>query len=236
MKQTYFPKVERRTTLKWLLLGVGTTPVLAARGQSAPNDPASPLPLLGTPDDVKGSPYGVDPDLLDPQVTWQRTMTSLQLQLVASLCDIVLPATNEVPSGSALGVPDFVDEWVSSPYEMTQSARRACFALFEWLEQETRGLGAASFAAASLDQQTSVLDRIAWSQSVEVGLEAQAAAFDSFRNIAVSAYLSSAEGSEWLGYIGNQPALGDYAGPTEAALDHLARALEPLGLNIPERL
>ncbi|MEL7110504.1 MAG: gluconate 2-dehydrogenase subunit 3 family protein [Pseudomonadota bacterium] len=236
MKQTYLPKVDRRTTMKWLLLGVGATPVLAACGQDASNDPASPGPLLGTPGPIEGNPYGVDPDLLDPQVTWQRTMTSLQLQLVASLCDVVMPATNELPSGSALGVPDFVDEWVSSPYEMTQAARRECFALFEWLEQETRALGAASFAAARLEQQKSVLDRIAWRQSVEEGLETQAAAFDSFRNIAISAYLSSAEGAEWLGYIGNQPALGDYAGPTDEALSHLADALEPLGLTLPDGL
>lgn len=236
MSQTYLPKVDRRTTLKWLLLGVGVTPAIAACGQGAPADPAALEPLLGTPRPITGTPYGVDPDMLDPQVTWERTMTGPQLQLVAALCDVVLPASDELPSGSALGVPDFVDEWVSSPYEMTQGARTGCFALFEWLEGEARGLGAASFAAASLEQQKSLLDRIAWSDRVEPGLQDQASAFDTFRNLSVSAYFSSAEGSEWLGYIGNRPATGDYAGPTEAALDHLASALEPLGLSIPEGL
>ena len=236
MSQPYLPRVDRRTTMKWLLLGVGVTPALAACGQGAPADPAAAQPLLGTPRPISGTPYGVDPDMLDPQVTWQKTMPGPQLQLVAALCDVVMPASDALPSGSALGVPDFVDEWVSSPYEMTQGARKSCFALFEWLEGEARGLGAASFAMARLAQQTTLLDRIAWSDRVEPGLQDQASAFDTFRNLSVSDYLSSAEGSEWLGYLGNRPSTGDYAGPSEAALDHLATALEPLGLSIPEGL
>lgn len=236
MSQLYLPKMDRRTTLKWLLAGLGATPVIAACGQSDPVPTDTAELLLGTPKPITGTPYGADPDLLDPQVTWERTMTSAQLQLVAALCDVVMPASETLPAASTLGVPDFVDEWVSSPYEMTQGSRTACFDLFEWLEGEARALGAGSFAAASLDQQKAVLDRIAWSQNVEAGLETQASAFDSFRTISVSAYLSSAEGSAWLGYEGNRPATGDYAGPTQAALDHLAAALEPLGLSIPEGL
>ena len=239
MNQTYSPKMDRRTTLKWLLVSVGATPVIAACGQSESVPVAtterSEL-LLGTPAPISGTPYGADPDLLDPQVTWERTMTRSQLQLVAALCDVVMPASEGLPAASTLGVPDFVDEWVSSPYEMTQGSRTACFDLFEWLEGEARDLGAASIATARLDQQKILLDRIAWSQSVEPGLETQASAFDSFRTISVSAYLSSAEGSAWLGYEGNRPATGDYAGPTQAALEHLAAALEPLGLSIPEGL
>ncbi|MEM7458865.1 MAG: gluconate 2-dehydrogenase subunit 3 family protein [Pseudomonadota bacterium] len=236
MSQSYSPKMDRRTTLKWLLVSVGATPVIAACGQSEPVPAETTEPLLGTPAPLTGTPYGADPDMLDPQVTWERTMTRQQLQLVAALCDVVMPASDALPAASTLGVPDFVDEWVSSPYEMTQGSRTECFGLFEWLEGEARDLGAVSFAAATTDQQKSLLDRFAWNENVEAGLENQASAFASFRTISVSAYLSSAEGSEWLGYQGNRPATGDYAGPTQEALDHLAAALEPLGLSIPEGL
>lgn len=230
----YSPKMDRRTTLKWLLAGVGATPVIAA---CSPGEaPQTSTLLLGNPAPITGTPYGGDPDLMDPVVTWERTMTQPQLQLAAALCDVVMPATDDLPAASTLGVPDFVDEWVSSPYEMTQDSRSACFELFEWLEAEARKTGAASFAGAQLDQQKALLDRIAWSQSVEDGLETYASAFDKFRTISVSAYLSSEEGSYWLGYRGNQPATGDYAGPTPEALTHLQAALDPLDLKIPEGL
>lgn len=236
MSMSYSGRVDRRTTFKWLMVSVGVTPVLAACGPSTTDQTEASALLLGRPKPIAGTTYGVDPDLLDPQVTWERTMTGPQLQLVAALCDVVMPASDTLPAASTLGVPDFVDEWVSSPYEMTQGSRTVCFDLFEWLEGAARALGAASFAAARLDQQSALLDRIAWSESIEPGLEAYAAGFDDFRNLAVSAYLSSAEGSEWLGYIGNRPSTGEYAGPTQAALDHLAAAIEPLGLSIPQGL
>ncbi|MEO1554548.1 MAG: gluconate 2-dehydrogenase subunit 3 family protein, partial [Pseudomonadota bacterium] len=194
------------------MVTVGVTPMLAACGQTAPDQTEASALLLGRPKPITGTPYGVDPDLLNPQVTWERTMTGPQLQLVASLSDVVMPASGTLPAASTLGVPDFVDEWVSSPYEMTQESRTVCFDLFEWLEGGARELGAASFATARLDQQSALLDRIAWRESIEPGLEAFAAGFDDFRNLAVSAYLSSAEGSEWLGYIGNRPAYSPAAG------------------------
>ncbi|MEM7328355.1 MAG: gluconate 2-dehydrogenase subunit 3 family protein [Pseudomonadota bacterium] len=236
MRPPYHPKMTRRATLKWLFAGLGTAPVLAACGQSTRSEAANTDLLLGSPKPISGTPYGADPDMMNPRVTWQRTMTPAQLQLVAALSDVVMPATSERPAATALGVPDFVDEWVSSPYEMTQGTRVACFELFEWLEQEARARGETSFAEAQIDQQQALLDRFAWSENVEPGLESMASAFDHFRTISVSAYLTSAEGSDWLGYRGNRPDTGDYAGPTPEALEHLSAALQPLGLSIPEGL
>ena len=231
---SYLPKTDRRTTLKWMLAGIGTAPLVAACGGA--DGPASNAVLLGEPAPISGAPYGSDPDLLMPTVNWSRTMTTAQLSLVAALSDVVMPAGDDIPSASALGVPDFIDEWVSSPYEQTQDDRAACFALFEWLEGEARASGAVSFAEASFETQTSLLDRFAWSQSVEPGLEDVADGFARFRTIAVSAYFASEQGSAWLGYIGNQPAMGDYAGPSQEALDHLELALTSLKLTLPDGL
>ena len=231
---TYLPKMDRRTTLKWMFAGLGTAPLVAACGGA--DGPSSSAALLGTPGQISGTPYGADPDLLDPKVTWARTMTRDQLTLVAALSDVIMPAADDIQAASSLGVPDFIDEWLSSPYEQTQDDRAECFALFEWLEAEARATGSASFASASLDAQSTLLDRIAWRDKVEPGLDAQAAAFGKFRTLAVSAYFASEEGSAWLGYIGNQPAMGDYAGPTPEALDHLQNALAGLGLTMPTDL
>lgn len=231
---SYLPKTDRRTTLKWMLAGIGSAPLIAACGGA--DGPTASATLLGTPAPVSGTPYGSDPDLLSASVTWPRTMTAAQLNLVAALSDVIMPEAEDIPAGSALGVPDFIDEWVSSPYEQTQDDRTACFELFEWLEAEAREAGADSFVSAPLETKTTLLDRIAWSESVEPGLETQAESFGRFRTLAVSAYFASEQGSAWLGYIGNQPAMGDYAGPSAEALEHLEQALVPLGLTLPADL
>ncbi len=234
MIKTSFPVTDRRTTLKWLLAGLGTTPALAACG--APTSAPARALLLGVPDSITGTTYGADPDMMNPVAPWQLTMTELQSELVAALTDLVVPAMDGVPSGSALGLQDFIDEWVSSPYEQTQDDRDQLFALFEWLEGEARDQGSPSFASAPEDQQTGLLDRIAWADRVDDGLQDHAAAFDRFRNLTVSAYFASEPGGAWLGYIGNQPSMGDYAGPTPEALSHLQAALDDLDLDMPEGL
>ena len=235
MSEPYLPKTDRRTTIKWLLAGIGVTPMLAACG--APDREQGPQgPLLGEAKPIDGVPYGADPDLMMPSITWQRTMSSSQLQLVAVLTDMVVPPMGDIPSGSTLGIPDFIDEWVSSPYAQTQDDRAALFAMFEWLEGEARTAGATSFAEGTEAQRTDLLDRIAWKDRVTEDVAAQADAFDTFRNLSVSAYFASEPGSAWLGYLGNRPAVGDYAGPTQEALDHLDAQLATLGLQRPTDL
>ncbi|MDJ0920572.1 MAG: gluconate 2-dehydrogenase subunit 3 family protein [Henriciella sp.] len=234
MTQSYVSKIDRRTTLKWLTAGLSAPGLISACSPSQPAD--APTPVLGDPKPITGIPYGSDPDLLEALVTWERTMTSQQIQLVAALGDALLPQTDDLPAASTVGVPDFIDEWISSPYEQTQSDRQAFFALFEWLERETLSDAGTSFAAASIDQQSALLDRFAWKDRIEPGLEQQADAFDQFRNLAVSAYFASEQGSYWLGYRGNRPSAGDYAGPTDEALSHLNDALQTLGLQMPQGL
>ena len=192
--ESYQPRIDRRTTLKWMLAGLGSAGLTTACGQPNVPDPgafsadeASTALRLGLPKAVSGPGYGTDPDMNDGLVTWARTMTQGQRDLVAALGDIVLPATDGLPSASEVGVPDFIDEWVSSPYDRTQGDRESCFALFEWLEGEAVTASAASFAAAAPDIQTALLDRIAFKDRIEPGLEDHAKGFATFRNLAASA-------------------------------------------------
>lgn len=234
MSKLSLPETDRRTTLKWLLAGLGATPALAACSPAQP--PSEPDLLLGVPSPISGTPYGADPDMMNPVAPWQLTMTQAQKDLVSALIDLVVPAMDETPSGSALGLTGFIDEWVSSPYEQTQADRETLFAMFEWLEAEARAAGSTSFASASETVQTGALDQIAWADRMGDGLAPHAAAFDRFRNLSVSAFFASEPGSAWLGYIGNQPSMGDYAGPTPQALEHLQSALDEFGLDMPEGL
>ena len=104
--QPYVSKIDRRTALAW----VGVVGAATAVGGVVVYGPK-----MGLERSTRG--YGTDPKLAKPEkAPWSRIMIQGQLQTAAILADYILPATATAPSASALGVPDFIDEWVSAPY------------------------------------------------------------------------------------------------------------------------
>ena len=77
-----------------------------------------------------------DPDLLSPVVPWERQLDPDELQSLAVLCDVILPADERSPSASEVGAHDFIDEWVSAPYEATQEGGVLIRGGLVWLDRE----------------------------------------------------------------------------------------------------
>jgi len=229
-------RVDRRTTIKWLAAtmaaaSAGCTAGQRSVGEEIPPQPAGPL--LGVAEAIDGVTIGTDPDLMNPLIPWTRTMTEAQLDVATRLCDLILPADDRSPAASALGVPDFIDEWVSAPYAAQQRDREQILPGLEWLERQSLASYGDSFTRVSADQARDLLDRIAWPQKLAPGLEEQGRFFDRFRSVAVGAYYTTAVGMEDIGYLGNVPISGDYPGPSEEALAHLDGVLAALGLSQP---
>ena len=230
------PKVDRRTTLKWLAAGVMSTVSAhraAARAMESALDVDSGA-SLGVARPVTGTGYGPDPDLTDPVLPWEKTMTDAQLRIAASLCDMILPADDASPSASQVGVPAFIDEWVSAPYPDQQRDRETVLEGLQWLESTCSSRFGARFAEAKDAERRSLLDSIAFEENVEPGLEQQRDFFTLYRNLTMSAFYATQEGMADIGYIGNTPIAGEYPGPTPEALAHLEKALNSLGLEMPE--
>jgi hypothetical protein len=229
-------RVDRRTTIKWLAATMaaaytGCSPERKHVGEEIP--PAPRKALLGSAAKADGIGYGTDPDLLNPVVPWSRTMTETQLRTTAALADMVLPEDERSPAASAVGVPDFIDEWVSAPYPQQQEDREILLAGLEWLEQQSRERFGSNFAAAKEDQKTALLDTIAFPDKAAAGLAGQAEFFRRFRYLAVGAFYTTEAGIEDVGYIGNVAISGEYPGPSDEAMAHLAGVLEQLGLPLP---
>ena len=55
-----------------------------------------------------------DPDLVTPELLWDKLLSPEELATAAALCDVILPADERSPAPSTVGVPDFIDEWVSA--------------------------------------------------------------------------------------------------------------------------
>ncbi|MED5421458.1 MAG: gluconate 2-dehydrogenase subunit 3 family protein [Pseudomonadota bacterium] len=228
--------IDRRKTLKWLaasMVSLTSAHQVAARPPSD-TSMSSDAAGLGTPKPVTGTGYGPDPDLINPTVPWEMTMTDEQLRVAASLSDMILPADDVSPSASAVGVPAFIDEWVSAPYPDQQRDRKIVFDGLLWLEQQSIEQFDAGFADATNGQRSSLLDQIAFADKVENGLKTQHDFFRVYRNLTMSAFYATEEGMADIGYIGNIPVAGEYPGPTPEALAHLEKALNSLGLEMPE--
>ena len=232
MNPVSLPVVDRRTTLKWLASTMVAVATARAQVPGGGADTETGFPALGTPGPVTGPRYGSDPDLLNPAVPWERTMTPWQMRVAAALCDMIMPADDISPSATAVGVHEFVDEWVSAPYPGQQRDRELIFDGLEWLERTALDGFGAGFADLSVDERAAILDTIAYADRVGTGLEDKVAFFHQYRNLTMSAFYATEEGSADLGYIGNVPIAGEYPGPTPEALAHLEQALTNLGLPI----
>src|SRR5260221_10674683 len=56
---------------------------------------------------------GHDPNVMKKEIPWPRVLTDAEKKIVAALGDIIIPEDEHGPAASAVGVPDFIDEWVS---------------------------------------------------------------------------------------------------------------------------
>jgi len=233
------PRVDRRTTLKWLAATMaaaqagcaGETPFV---GPEIPPAPARGDALLGAAAAPRGAGYGADPDLMHPSVPWSRTLSDGQLQTASALADIMLPADGRSPAASDLGVTDFIDEWVSAPYPDQRRDRETILAGLEWLERESRSRFGASFAAAGESSKKELLDSLAWPVASDADLADGVEFFRRFRYLAVGAYYSTPEGMRDAGYVGNVAINGPYPGPSDEAMAHLEGVLDKLGLELPD--
>lgn len=110
--------MDRRTTIKWMLAASASMPILKhAEVYAAQSAKATP---------AVAKPYGTDPNLTrvyKPGDLWPLTFTPEQRVTATALCDLIIPADATSPSASAVGVIDFMDEWVSAPYEAQRADR-----------------------------------------------------------------------------------------------------------------
>jgi hypothetical protein len=201
------PHIARRTVLK--LSGIVA---LTIGGWRAFAHQAAPSPARG---------YGRDPTLSQRVVPWPRTLTVSQLGALAVLCDIVLPAEPPHPSAAAVGVHNFLDEWVSAPYPEMQADHVLVLNGLLALEDVMKEMHGISFAAASLSQQTAIFDSFCSAQGARADFAQRCI------QLICGGYYTTHEGLLAIGYVGNV-ALASFPGPPPTVVRHLLKALDKL--------
>lgn len=215
--------IDRRVTLKWLM-GSLAAGQLAACGDGAKGISWPELEA------IKASGVGKDPDLINPVVPWPLTLTRAELETTADLVDLILPGEGDIPAPSKVGVPAFIDEWVSAPYPDQHRDRVLIVNGLAWLDEESKVRNGVPFVRADISAQKAILDDIAFKDRVKPGLEKPAEFFGRMRVLTLGAFYTTREGWADIGYMGNQPGTGDYAGPTPEALAHIKGVIEAMGL------
>lgn len=200
--------MDRRTSIKWVL-AVSAWPLLA---------PGAPRAAV-----VAVAGYGTDPNLLatyQPGELWPLTLTAAQRHLAQVLCDLIIPADEHSPSASAVGVVDFIDEWVSAPYPACQRDRPVVLEGFAWLDSEAARRTGREFATLSVPEQLTICDGVCDASRATPERRAAASFFARYRDLTAGGFYSTPVGRKDLGYVGNVPQ-PRFDGPPAALLKKL---------------
>lgn len=201
-------RIDRRTAIKWVSAAAASFPLVQGKSFAA----ATPM----------GVGYGADPDLTkayQPGELWPLTFSESQRKLVTVLSDIIMPADETSPAASALGVPDFVDEWISSPYQDQRSDRNSILKGLDWLEEEAKRIGADHFVSLDTEAQLKICRDLAI-EAKKDRRKFPGSFFYTLRNLVAGGYYTTPEGMRDIGYRGNVAML-EWNGPPQEVLDLL---------------
>ena len=218
---------DRRTTLKLVIAAAAAMPALRARANYRDNlEPGASEPgdLRQFEPTMQG--YGPDPDLIkayEKGAFWPLTMNAAQRQLAASLSDLISPADEHSPAASAVGVVDFLDEWISAPYPKQREDRETVLNGFVWLDGEARHRYEQPFAKLHEAQQRSICDRICDLRRASREMQGPAQFFATYRNLTAAGFYTTQAGRKDVGYIGNV-AITHFDGPPAELLRKLGLA------------
>lgn len=204
--------MDRRTSIKWVVAASAALPFVLRPGAHAESRA------------VRG--YGSDPDLLRkyrPGELWPLTLNAAQRRLAGVLSDLIIPADEVSPSAAAVGVVDFIDEWVSAPYPQQITDRALILEGFDWIDAEATRRHGKPFVELEVSQQHVLCDAISVAVRAPAELRQGASFFARYRDLTAGAFYTSPVGRKDLNYIGNVP-IARFEGPPVELLKSLGLA------------
>lgn len=212
-------QIDRRTAMKWVLAAGAASRLpgfeLAAAAESSSDAGANAL-----------SGYGKDPDLVRtyaPGDLWPLTLNESQRRATTVLCDLILPADEHSPAASQVGVPSFIDEWISAPYPDCQLDRKIILQGLAWLDAQAHARFANSFAQLEAEQATGICHEIADHSRAQPQIAEGALFFEAFRRLAAVGFYTTPLGRQDLRYVGNEP-MTRFDGPPLEVLQRVGLA------------
>ena len=199
------PSLSRRDALKWLAgssAGAAALPGLAATGETEPAPAALPMR-----DPIH------DPDFSKPAVfPWSKQFTPEELKTTTVLADIILPKDANGPAASEVGVPDFINEWCSAPYENNREDSEVIRGGLAWLNTESFRRFEKRFDELDAVSQIQIVDDICDDSKAKPQHKVGARFFKEFRQLTLGGYYTHSATWKHLGYVGNVSVGGPFPG------------------------
>ncbi len=202
--------MDRRTSIKWMLAATAAMQALQLRaGESVAREVAAGQ-----------AGYGTDPELLKEWKAggpWPLTLTESGRRTTQALCDLIIPADEHSPAASAVGVVDFIDEWISAPYPNQRGDREIVLPGLTWIDDEAHKRFGKGFAAITDAQKGAIADDICSAAKAAPEFAKAARFFAKFRDLTAGGFYTTPVGMKDIGYTGNVP-LERFDGPPLEAL------------------
>lgn len=208
-------RMDRRSAIKWMLTAAASVAIMDRTASAAEGS---------TPAAVAG--YGTDPDLTKiykPGDVWPLSFNDKQRRAATALCDSIIPADDKSPAASKVGVPDFIDEWISAPYPGHGADKATVVDGLAWIDAEAQKRFSNDFADLVLRQKNAICDDICSFGKAKPEFKKAAQFFRKFRDLTAGGFYSTPEGMKDIGYVGNVTSK-TFEGPTPEALKHLGLA------------
>lgn len=209
------PRLDRRTAIKWMATVAAASAALGHKAYAAEANITAAKVVAGG--------YGTDPDLLKiykPGDLWPLTMTDRQRAAAAAMCAIIFPGDENTKNAAELNVHDFIDEWISAPYDQQTADRPVILEGLDWIDTESQRRFSGNFANLDEIQQTAICDDISYAPEAKAGFSEPAQFFSKFRDLAAGGFYSTPDGMRNIGYVGNIP-LASFEGPPPEVIARL---------------
>jgi gluconate 2-dehydrogenase gamma chain len=134
---------------------------------------------------------------IKPAVYQPIFFTAPEYAMIERLTDIIIPS-DETPGASEAGVSEFVDLMVSRNLELQRDFRAG----LAWLNTHSRKTRGKMFLRLSSDQQTALLELLAYKKKFQAGEERGREFFDLVREYTVMGFYTSEIGLKELDFPG----------------------------------
>ena len=124
-----------------------------------------------------------------------------EMATITVLSDLIIPKDETSPSASEVGVPDFI-EFIVKDIPSHQIPMRGGL---KWLDVYAQKRFGKYFIDLSEENQTSILDEIAYPMKAKPEVSQGVSFFNLMRDLTSSGYFTTKEGINYLGYVGNRP-------------------------------
>ncbi len=192
--------MDRRKSIKTLLIGGISTSVLAEACTSAEKKPVT------NPEEAKdmtGTTLNRMPEekKYEKQLQAETFFTPEEMATITILGDIIIPRDEVSGSASDAKVPDFIEFIVKDMPEHQTPMRGG----LRWLDVQCLNRYEKPFKECTHKQQMEMVDLIAWPNKAKPEMTQGVAFFTLIRNLVGTGFYTSEMGVKDIGYIGNVP-------------------------------